>query len=170
MSSRAGWRSPGSLRRLLCLPQQTKTRRRCGQSSGTRSCGGPNTSWTSWTPSRPLQRRLMLRRLERVCSWEKESGTGRRRLHSSYYEPYPFDLQFCVVDGIYFSWDKMADKFGATSEKIRDYSVATIQGKPPASVAADLRAQETMPPPAQTAVKPTAAKSTAAKAKSGKGS
>ena len=64
----------------------------------------------------------------------------------------------------------MADKLGTASEKIGDSSVATIQGKPPASVAADLRAQENMPPPAQAPVKPTAAKSTAAKARSGKGS
>ena len=84
-------------------------------------------------------------------------GKGKRRwsqaaTHSSYYEPYPFDLQFCVVDGIYFSWGEMADKFGAASEKIGDYSVATIQGKPPASIAADLRAQAEMPPPAQAPV------------------
>ena len=98
-------------------------------------------------------------------------GKGKRRwsqaaIHSSYYEPCSFDLQFCVVDAIYFSWDEMADKLGATSEKIGDYSLATIQGKPPASAAADLRSQGEMAPPAQTPIKP----KTAPKAKAGKGS
>ena len=95
-------------------------------------------------------------------------GRGKRHwsqaaIHSSYYESYPFDLQFCVVDGIYFSWDEMADKFGATAEKIgesTEYSVATIQGKPPPTIAADLKAKADMPPPAQAPVKP---KATAAK-------
>ena len=100
----------------------------------------------------------------------RQLGKGKRRwsqadIHSSYYEPYSFDLQFCVVDAIYFSGDEMADKLGATSEKIGDYSLATIHGKPPASAAADLRSQGEMAPPVQSPIKP----KTAGKAKAGKG-
>ena len=106
---------------------------------------------------------------QRASLWKGHAARERKgghwsqaSIHSSCYEPYPFDLQFCVVDAIYFSWDEMADKFGATAEKIGDYSVATVQGKPPASVAADLRAQGEMAPPSQAPIKP--------KAKAGKGS
>ena len=79
-------------------------------------------------------------------------GRGRRHwsntaIHTSEYEPYPFELQFVVVDHIFFSWDEMCDKFGAASHKVGDYSIATRQGKPPPSVAADLSgsAQTTTP-------------------------
>ena len=89
-------------------------------------------------------------------------GKGRRHwsnvaVHTSDYEPYPFELQFVVVQSIYFCWDEMCDKFGAQSQKIGDYSISTIQGKPPPSAAAGIAAPTTtqagtsqasnMPPP-----------------------
>ena len=75
-------------------------------------------------------------------------GQGRRHwsnaaIHTSEYEPYPFELQFVVVDHIFFSWDEMCDKFSAQSHKIGDYGVATRQGKPPPSVSASLGGQTT---------------------------
>ena len=73
-------------------------------------------------------------------------GGGKRHwsstaVHVNYYEPYPFHLDFVVVDKVFFSWDEMCDKMKASAEKIGDYSIATCQGKPPAPVVADLTAQ-----------------------------
>ena len=70
-------------------------------------------------------------------------GKGKRHwsntaIHTSDYEPYPFELVFVTVDAIYFSWDELCDKCGKQEEKVGDYGVATIQGKPPMSVVQDL--------------------------------
>ena len=70
-------------------------------------------------------------------------GKGKRRwsntaIHTSDYEPYPFELVFVTVDATYFSWDELCDKCGKQEEKVGDYGVATVQGKPPMSVVQDL--------------------------------
>ena len=80
-------------------------------------------------------------------------GKGKRHwssaaVHTNYYEPYPFPLEFIVVDHIYFSWDEMCDKFKALDKKIGDYGVGTLKGPPPASAAAAL---STAAPAAQAA-------------------
>ena len=67
-------------------------------------------------------------------------GKGNRHwssaaIHTNYYEPFPFHLDFVVVDSIYFSWDEMCDKFQCQDKKVGDYSVATHQGAPPADCA-----------------------------------
>ncbi|CAE7236382.1 unnamed protein product [Symbiodinium sp. CCMP2592] len=67
-------------------------------------------------------------------------------IHSSEYEPYPFELEYISVEGVYFSWDEMCDKWGATDHKVGDYSIATIQGKPPQNVVNELRATTTHGP------------------------
>ena len=74
-------------------------------------------------------------------------GKGKRHwsnaaVHVNYYEPFPFNLQFIVVDHIYFSWDEMCDKFKKQEHKVGDYSIATCSGKPPAPVVTDLQSQQ----------------------------
>ena len=73
-------------------------------------------------------------------------GKGKRHwssaaVHTNYYEPYPFSLDFVVVDSIFFSWDELCDKCKVPNEKVGDYSIATTQGKPPAPIVADLQSQ-----------------------------
>ena len=65
------------------------------------------------------------------------SGT---MIWNSYFCPYPFDLQIKKVDAVSFCWDELCDKMRKQSEKIGDYKVSTMGGKP--------RAPSTMPPPA----------------------
>ena len=59
---------------------------------------------------------------------------------NSYFCPYPFDLQIKKVDAVSFCWDELCDKMRKESEKIGDYKVSTMGGKPPSP--------QTMPPPA----------------------
>ena len=78
-------------------------------------------------------------------------GKGKKHwssaaIHTNYYEPYPFPLEFIVVDKIYFSWDEMCDKFKTPEKRIGDYSVGTLQGQPPASAAAAASQQEMQAP------------------------
>ena len=75
-------------------------------------------------------------------------GKGKRHwsaaaVHTNYYEPYPFSLEFMVVDSIYFSWDEFCEKCKKDDAKIGDPSIATVQGKPPAPIVADLQATQT---------------------------
>ncbi|CAE7529537.1 unnamed protein product [Symbiodinium pilosum] len=75
-------------------------------------------------------------------------GKGKRHwssvaIHTNYYEPFPFNLQLIVVDKVYFSWDEMCDKFKAQQHKVGNYSICTVQGKPPAPVVEELNTQET---------------------------
>ena len=65
------------------------------------------------------------------------SGTT---IWNSYFCPYPFDLQIKKVDAVSFCWDELCDKTCKESEKIGDYKVRRMGGKPPAP--------STMPPPA----------------------
>ena len=85
-------------------------------------------------------------------------GKGKRHwsnvaIYTNDYEPYPFKLDMVIVEAVFFSWDEMCDKFKAEQHKIGDYGVATIQGKPPASVGATLRT-EGIQAPAPTALCP----------------
>ena len=63
-------------------------------------------------------------------------------MHTNYYEPYPFNLDFVVVDNIFFSWDELCDKCRVPEQKVGDYAIATTQGRPPAPVVSDLQAQQ----------------------------
>ena len=86
-------------------------------------------------------------------------GKGKRHwssvaIHTNYYEPFPFNLQLIVVDKVYFSWDEMCDKFKAQQHKVGNYSICTVQGKPPAPVVEELNTQETEQ--SQLPVQPTA--------------
>ena len=47
-----------------------------------------------------------------------------------------------MVDSIYFSWDEFCDKCKKDDAKIGDPSIATVQGKPPAPIVADLQATQ----------------------------
>ncbi|CAE7871173.1 proS, partial [Symbiodinium necroappetens] len=63
------------------------------------------------------------------------SGKGRKHwsnaiFHSSWYSPYPFELSLNVVEAVAFVWDEYAEKVGADTEKVGDYTAATFQGKP----------------------------------------
>ncbi|CAE7601817.1 unnamed protein product [Symbiodinium sp. CCMP2592] len=63
-------------------------------------------------------------------------GKGKKHwsnaiLHSDFYSPYPFELEFVGVDAVAFSWDEYCDKLGKPEEKVGSYSVGTYQGKPP---------------------------------------
>ena len=74
-------------------------------------------------------------------------GKGKRHwsaaaVRTNYYEPYPFNLDFVVVDSIYFSWDELCDKCRVPEQKVGDYAIATTQGRPPAPVVADLQSQQ----------------------------
>ena len=72
------------------------------------------------------------------------SGKGRKHwsnaiFHSSWYSPYPFELTMQVVEAVAFVWDEYAEKVGADSQKVGDYTAATFQGKPaPRSSASDM--------------------------------
>lgn len=62
-------------------------------------------------------------------------GKGKKHwsnavLHSNFYAPYPFELDFVGVESVAFSWDEYCDKLGKPQEKIGTYSVGTYQGKP----------------------------------------
>ena len=59
----------------------------------------------------------------------KHLGKGKRHwsaaaVHTSYYEPYPFNLDFVVVDSIYFSWDELCDKRRVPEKKVGDCSIS----------------------------------------------
>ena len=82
-------------------------------------------------------------------------GKGKRHwssaaTHTNYYEPFPFHLDFVVVDSIYFSWDEMCDKFQCQDKKVGDYSVATHQGAPPAKIVQELGAKGSTAAPSST--------------------
>ena len=73
-------------------------------------------------------------------------GKGKRHwsnvaIHTNYYEPFPFPLSLVVVESVYYSWDELCDKFKKPEHKVGDYSISTVQGKPPAPVVADLLSQ-----------------------------
>ena len=82
-------------------------------------------------------------------------GKGNRHwssaaIHTNYYEPFPFHLDFVVVDSIYFSWDEMCDKFQCQEKKVGDYGVATYQGAPPAKIVQELGAKGSTAAPSKT--------------------
>ena len=63
------------------------------------------------------------------------SYKGRRHwsapmVHSSYYAPFPFELNIVEVDHIAFSWDEYCTKCGATQQLVGDPAACTYQGKP----------------------------------------
>ena len=55
------------------------------------------------------------------------SGT---MIWNSYFCPYPFELQVKKVEAVSFCWDELCDKKRKESEKVGDYKVATMGGKP----------------------------------------
>ena len=62
-------------------------------------------------------------------------GKGKKHwsnaiLHSDFYSPYPFELDFVGVQAVGFSWDEYCDKLGKPEEKVGSYSIGTYQGKP----------------------------------------
>ena len=78
-------------------------------------------------------------------------GKGKRHwsnvaIHTNSYEPYPFPLKMVIVDKVYFSWDEMCDKFKVPEHKVGNYSIATVQGKPPAPVVEQLGAEASQAP------------------------
>ena len=61
-------------------------------------------------------------------------GKGKKHwsnaiLHSDFYSPYPFELDFVGVQAVGFSWDEYCDKLGKPEEKVGSYSIGTYQGK-----------------------------------------
>ncbi|CAE7656735.1 unnamed protein product [Symbiodinium sp. CCMP2592] len=77
-----------------------------------------------------------------------QKGKGKRHwsssaVHTSAYSPYPFDLHFQVVEAVYFSWDEFCDKYRKEDGKVGDYEVATVQGRPPVGIGAELRSDHT---------------------------
>ena len=62
-------------------------------------------------------------------------GKGKKHwsnaiLHSDFYSPYPFELDFVGVQAVGFSWDEYCDKLRKPEEKVGSYSIGTYQGKP----------------------------------------
>ncbi|CAE7787538.1 unnamed protein product [Symbiodinium sp. CCMP2592] len=77
-----------------------------------------------------------------------QKGKGKRHwssaaVHTSAYSPYPFELHFQVVEAVYFSWDEFCDKYRKEDRKVGDYEVATVQGRPPVGIGAELRSDHT---------------------------
>ena len=73
-------------------------------------------------------------------------GKGKRHwsnmaIHTYYYEPYPFNLTPISVEKIFFSWDEMCDKFRVPEQKVGNYAIATVQGKPPAPMVEELNSR-----------------------------
>ena len=82
-------------------------------------------------------------------------------IYSSDYAPYPFELDFLTVDAVHFVWDEMCDKFRKEEEKIGNYQLATVQGKPPKGAGTDQTANaSSMAPPATINPKAKAGKGT----------
>ena len=58
---------------------------------------------------------------------ESRTSTGPG---NSYNCPYPFQLRVKKVNAVSFCWDELCDKMRKESEKVGDYKISTMGGKP----------------------------------------
>ena len=94
-----------------------------------------------------VSRRL---RRERVFNWAKAKNIGLQRQFTQVIMnriPSIFSLSL-LMRFDYFSWGELCDKCNKPNEKIGDYAVATIQGKPPQAAAAEITGTTTARKPA----------------------
>ena len=125
--------------------------------------GHPRTRLRSWAVTEAVQ---IAKAAAAVTGKGMNHGKGGRRwsqvaIYNSDYAPYPFDLDFLIVDAAHFVWDEMCDKFRKEQEKVGNYQLATVQGKPPKGAGADQTATASaMAPPATITPKAKAGKGT----------